>query len=883
MVYSNFKFIYLYFGHLNFKLSVKDNRAMSKRISFSTKDLIRERQKILEYSWKYSLPEFLSKTLETIIKINKSPVGFLFSVDDGDHKCNILAQAQKKDGKVSGNSKKIKVFKLKKSGDIKNMILTKEPLIHNSSIQVLSAMSLKDKNNYPAREMIIPVINVKQVVLLLAVAGKAVDYTENDLMISSFLADLTRILMDNKKKEEALGESVRYMNTLIDNLPGFAYRCQNDRDWTMEYISEGIFDICGYHADDFIYNKVRTYNSIINPADQEMVNKVIQQALDKRLPFTIEYRILTASGSSKWVWERGRGVYLNEELQALEGFVSDISEQHRDRERLFQLNRFYVFLSQLNQAIVRAKDKNKLFNEICRVAVSYGSFRMAWIGEIDRRKERIIPSAYAGYEKDYLSKINISTKNIPEGNGPAGRSFRRGKVIVSNNIPGDAMMGPWREEALSRNYQSSASIPFYTRGEVVGILNLYASETGFFTEEEINLLEEVGTDITYALEALRNEEEHKIAEEELRLQSAAMNAAANAIVITDRNGSIQWVNPSWTKLTGYKLREVLGKNPRILKSGIHVKAFYKDMWDTILSGKAWHKQIINRKKDESLYTEEMIITPVKGPGGEITHFIAVKQDISSRIKAEAEIRELNEKLELRVRDRTLQLEAANQELEAFAYSVSHDLRAPLRVIHGFAQILFEDYLDKLDAEGRKIISRIQHNVGQMGKLIDDLLTLSRAGRSELNRTLIHMNDMVDNLYKEAIEKDQRKKIYFKVEKLNDIKGDPVLLRQVWFNLLSNAIKFSSGKKKPEIHISSRLGKEMVEYCIRDNGAGFDMKYADNLFGVFQRLHSSSEFKGTGVGLAIVQRIIRKHGGQVRAEGEVNKGAVFYFSLPLHVE
>lgn len=224
-----------------------------------------------------------------------------------------------------------------------------------------------------------------------------------------------------------------------------------------------------------------------------------------------------------------------------------------------------------------------------------------------------------------------------------------------------------------------------------------------------------------------------------------------------------------------------------------------------------------------------------------------------------------------------QLVTVNGELEAFTYSVSHDLRAPLRAVNGYSEMLNEDYGVKLDDEGKRIIENITYNAKKMGILIDELLAFSRLGRKEVVKKLIDMNELTEGVLSE-VNKAHPNSAQIEVNKLHDVKADYGLLHQVMYNLISNAIKYSSKEKKPLIGISSENKNGEIVFSIKDNGVGFDMKYSDKLFGVFQRLHSQEEFEGTGVGLAIVQRVIAKHNGRVWAQGEVNKGATFNFSL-----
>jgi light-regulated signal transduction histidine kinase (bacteriophytochrome) len=223
-----------------------------------------------------------------------------------------------------------------------------------------------------------------------------------------------------------------------------------------------------------------------------------------------------------------------------------------------------------------------------------------------------------------------------------------------------------------------------------------------------------------------------------------------------------------------------------------------------------------------------------------------------------------------------QLTEANADLESFSYSVSHDLRAPLRSINGYANALAEDYMDKLDENGKRDLNIIVRNVSKMNKLIDDLLMFSKLGGKEIRRLDVDFAKLVRELCEES-EKSPQTKIV-----LNDLipaKADHALITQVWINLLSNAIKYSSKKENPLVEIGSERNNGEVIYFVKDNGAGFDMDYANRLFGVFQRLHKETEFHGTGIGLALVKRIVGKHHGRVWAEGRVNEGATFYFSLP----
>jgi PAS domain S-box-containing protein len=282
--------------------------------------------------------------------------------------------------------------------------------------------------------------------------------------------------------------------------------------------------------------------------------------------------------------------------------------------------------------------------------------------------------------------------------------------------------------------------------------------------------------------------------------------------------------------------------------------------DRALSGES--HVTIEEYGDANRFYFETHYDPIRNENNEITGVTVLSSNITDRKQAE------------------LHIEALNQELEAFSYSVAHDLRAPLRIIDGYSDILQEEYFNNIDDEARRLIGVVKSNTRQMGQLIDDLLNFSRLGRLPIQRKHSNLNDMLDSVIREQLTMVLRERIEFRIDPLEPCHCDDNLMKHVLSNLVSNAIKYSRNKERAIIEVGSEKRQSETVYFIRDNGSGFDMQYAGKLFGVFQRLHKPTEFEGTGVGLAIVQRVIDKHGGRVWAEGEVNKGATFYFSLPL---
>jgi len=357
---------------------------------------------------------------------------------------------------------------------------------------------------------------------------------------------------------------------------------------------------------------------------------------------------------------------------------------------------------------------------------------------------------------------------------------------------------------------------------------------------------------------------------------------SSIVAITNQKGIIQYVNEKFCEISQYNKQELLGQDHRIINSGYHPKVFIRELWTTIANGRVWRGEIKNKAKDGSYYWVYTTIVPFLNDLGKPYQYMAIRYDITQKKNTEQELI-ANEKLysanlEKEVNERTIQLENVNKELEAFSYSVSHDLRAPLRAVNGYARILVEDYGPLLDKEANRLLEIIQKNALKMGILIDDLLSLSRLGRKELRNFTVNMTELAEQALSE-ISKVNPHEANVTIHPLHTAMGDAALLFQVVLNLLSNAIKYSSKKEKPVIEISSCIKENELIYCIKDNGAGFDMNYSHKLFGVFQRLHAESEFEGTGVGLAIVKRIINRHQGRVWAESILEEGAVFYFSLP----
>ena len=700
---------------------------------------------------------------------------------------------------------------------------------------------------------------------------------------------LARLALQRARAEAALVGSQARFHELAENIEDVFYSV-DARQCRVHYISPGYEKVWGRSCDS-LYAVPASYASAVLPEDRHLLAQASELNAAGQMA-RAEYRIVSGDGQTRWIRDRSYPV-LNAagQVERVVGTARDITDRKLAEIALAASHRALQMLSASSLAINRIHDEAALLAEVCRVAIELGGYRMAWVGYADHDEEKTIrPVAHAGQELGYLDAVKLSWRDDrPSGRGPAGRAVRSGLAQQADDISQADRKFHGCDAARQRGYFSVLALPLRNQDHSFGVLCLYTGAVQQFTAAEVGLLQELADNLAFGLVSLRvrlaqqrSEQAQRITAARLLEQASLIDLAPGAIVVRNLDLTIRFWSKGAERLYGWPAEQVLGKTMQT--------QMYRDP-DRLAAVMAqiqaapgdWTGEVEQSASDGSPVYAQMRGTVVRDRSGQVDGMLIVNTDVRERRQAHEEIQRLNASLEERVQQRTAQLKLANEQLEAFSYSVSHDLRTPLSTINGFSNLLEKSITAPgaapLTERSRHYLARIRAGVGQMGELIDAMLALAQVSRSRLVWERVDLSAKAEALLLDFQEKEPGRAVRLHVEPSLLAEGDPRLLGQVLYNLLANAWKFCSGTDCTCITLGRQLagGAEPV-YFVRDNGAGFDMAYAPKLFGAFQRLHTEAQFGGTGIGLATVQRIIARHNGRVWAESAPGEGATFYFTL-----
>ncbi len=572
--------------------------------------------------------------------------------------------------------------------------------------------------------------------------------------------------------------------------------------------------------------------NFVHPDDQDSVRVLMEQAITQQSPFRAEYRIRHQRGDYRWIEDRSQFVFQEQNHQGkIIGFLSDISDRKqaeqalRDSEAKFRQladniqEVFFINGGDLTQMLYISPAYETVWGRSCESVYEQSQ---SWVDSV---------------HPEDLERVMRGCEGMLQG-----REFKEEYRII-------------RPDGSIR----------WIRARTVPVLDEQGKPMS-----HPGIAEDI-TDYKEAdLARCHSEERYR----------SLVEATAQVIWTTGATGEMLTEQPSWSAYTGQSFEDYAGWG---WANGIHPgdRERTAQVWSQAVANRSFYENEVRLRGKDGTYRYFWVRSvPVLEKEGQIREWVGACTDITERKQAELAIRQLNEELEQRVKQRTAELQATNKELEAFCYSVSHDLRAPLRNIDGFSQVLLDRYQTVLDDKGKHYVTRIRAGVQRMGELIEDLLALSRVTRTELQWAEVNLTTIVETIVDNLTAAQPERQVQCKIASEVLAYGDQRLLTVALENLLGNAWKFTSQQRQACIEFNQSFDPETGQqiYWVKDNGTGFDMNYADKLFGVFQRLHSADVFPGTGIGLATVQRIIHRHGGQVWAVSAPDTGATFYFSL-----
>lgn len=690
--------------------------------------------------------------------------------------------------------------------------------------------------------------------------------------LSGTVQDIT----ERKRAQAAIEEQQRFISAVAGNTPDCIAVYDLVRQGSV-YQNRPITRILGYSDPALDSAPPDKLLDLVHPEDTPRLYAHMERLVDAadHEVRSLEFRMRRFDETYAWFEARSivfkRGDH-GDVVQVLT-VAQEVTHRKVAEARIRHLNRVYAVLSDINQVIVRSSDTDAMLRDACRIAVDKGGFKMAWIGKVDSQRGSLEIAAHAGATPDTLEVLERLFSGAEEGCVFTAEALRVGGHSVCNDIAADPRAAPWRADALKRGYRSMAAFGLRLEGEPNAVFCLYSAEVGFFDEAELKLLDELALDITFALEIGRREKLRRQVEEAHQRLATAVQQAAEAIVITTAQADILYANPAFERITGYSLQEVLGKNPRILKSDKQDREFYRNMWDTLTSGKVWSGRLINRRKDGTLFEEEANIAPIRDEQGRISNYVAVKRDVTREVHMEAQLRQ------------SQKMEAVGQ----LAGGVAHDFNNILAALLMWIELLREN---AADSEMKAGFNEMQELVQRASSLTRQLLLFGR--RQLMQPHVLDLNSLLGNLLKmlgrligEHIKlsfQDSRQALW--------IEADPGMIEQVITNLVVNArdamprggeltlsctLATVDGRHLAT-HPEARVGSFVV-LSVSDTGTGMTDEVLKHAFEPF--FTTKDVGKGTGLGLSTVYGIVQQHQGWVEVDTFPGLGSTFRVYLPAH--
>jgi PAS domain S-box-containing protein len=688
-------------------------------------------------------------------------------------------------------------------------------------------------------------------------------------LLKSYMGDNADVFIETRSEQadgsetkstlDALRETERQVSTMIDNLPGVAYRCKADANWTMKFISKNTFELTGYASDDFLDNKKLSFNDVIFAEDRDFVKNTLQTAILENRPFQLEYRIVTKSKKLKWVWEQGRQVEiqgLDEKL--LEGLIIDITERKRNEIRL-------DVMKNISDSSIHTRDLAELSGLIERELGKLINTRNFIIALYDEKTDSFSLPLMKD-ERDFFTEI-------PAKKTISWIAIKRNKSMLLLGDDIDRLEQAGEIKRVGSPAKCWLGVPLKVKDKITGIIILqdYEDEHAIGLQEK-ELLEFVSTQVAATIFK-------KQADEEIRRLYQSIQQSPISVIITDTKGKIIYVNQKYLDISGYTRDETIDEIIPMLKNGNLLNDKYKNLRQTVTSGIEWQGEILNNKKDGSPFWESVSVSPVRNNNNEITHYIALIEDITARKQMEEDLMRAKEKAEESDRLKT-----------AFLSNMSHEIRTPMNAIIGFTEMLHDGVT--LDQEREKYSKLIIDNGRKLMGIIDDIVDIAKieAGQLAINPGRCSANKIIfDHFYsfRELRSKLGKEHIEITVKQHTQDKNfifhsDPQRINQVMSNLMSNALKYT-------IEGSIELGYKMIgskdgnfiDFYVKDTGIGIKADNIEKIFDRFRQLDDSStrEYRGTGLGLAISIHLARLLGGNIDVKSEFGKGSTFHLILP----